>query len=82
MNTIKTRILSAAVLAAFAYAPGALAADTIILGAAVSLTGKYTTDGEHTKRGYDLAVEAINNAGGVKVGDKNYMLEVKYYDDE
>ncbi|MCB1475833.1 MAG: amino acid ABC transporter substrate-binding protein, partial [Rhodobiaceae bacterium] len=77
-----TRILSAAVLAAFAYAPGALAADTIILGAAVSLTGKYTTDGEHTKRGYDLAVEAINNAGGVKVGDKNYMLEVKYYDDE
>lgn len=57
-------------------------ADTITLGAAVSLTGKYTTNGEHTKRGYDLAVEKINEAGGVKVGDKTYNLEIKYYDDE
>ncbi|MES0884628.1 amino acid ABC transporter substrate-binding protein [Roseibium sp. SCP14] len=56
--------------------------ETIILGAAVSLTGKYTTNGEHTQRGYDLAVDKINKAGGVKVGDKTYMLEVKYYDDE
>lgn len=56
--------------------------DTITLGAAVSLTGKYTTNGEHTRRGYDLAVKKINEAGGVKVGDKTYKLEVKYYDDE
>lgn len=56
--------------------------DTITLGAAVSLTGKYTTNGEHTKRGYDLAVQEINKAGGVTVGDTTYELEIKYYDDE
>lgn len=56
--------------------------NTITLGAAVSLTGKYTTNGEHTQRGYDLAVKMINDAGGVKVGDKTYKLAIKYYDDE
>lgn len=56
--------------------------DTITLGAAVSLTGKYTTNGEHTKRGYDLAANRINEAGGVKVGGKTYKLEIRYYDDE
>jgi len=33
--------------------------DKIILGAAVSLTGKYSTNGEHTKNGYNFAVERI-----------------------
>jgi branched-chain amino acid transport system substrate-binding protein len=55
---------------------------TITLGAAVSLTGKYSTNGGHTKNGYDLAVERVNSMGGVEVGDKTYRIEVKYYDDE
>ena len=58
------------------------AADTIILGAAVSQTGKYATSGMHTKNGYDFAVDKINALGGVTVGGKTYKLEVKYYDDE
>ena len=58
------------------------AADTIVLGSAISLTGKYATNGEHTQRGYDLAVKVINDKGGVKVGGKKYNLAVKYYDDE
>lgn len=56
--------------------------DTIIIGAAVSLTGKYTTAGNHTKNGYDLAVKRINAKGGISVGGKMYKLEIKYYDDE
>jgi branched-chain amino acid transport system substrate-binding protein len=68
--------------AAFAMTGVAWAQDTITLGAAVSLTGKYSTNGKHTKNGYDLAVKKINEAGGVKVGDKTYQLEIKYYDDE
>ena len=56
--------------------------DTVYLGAAVSLTGKYTTAGEHTQRGYDLAVKTINDAGGITVGGETYRLEVIYYDDE
>ncbi|MCP4330732.1 MAG: amino acid ABC transporter substrate-binding protein [Alphaproteobacteria bacterium] len=61
----------------------AMAADgTIVLGAAVSETGKYSTNGAHTQKGYNLAIKRINEGGGVKVGDKTYDLEVIYYDDE
>jgi branched-chain amino acid transport system substrate-binding protein len=56
--------------------------DTIVFGAAVSFTGKYSTNGKHTKNGYDLAVKRINEMGGVKVGGKNYKIKVQYYDDE
>ncbi len=56
--------------------------DTIILGSAISLTGKYSTNGIHAKNGYDLAVERINAMGGVDVGGKSYKLRVVYYDDE
>ena len=56
--------------------------DTIVLGAALSLTGKYSTAGNHAQRGYELAKKLINEAGGVKVGGKTYMLDIKYYDDE
>ncbi len=58
------------------------AEDVITLGAAVSLTGKYTTNGKHTKNGYDLAVKRINAKGGVRVKGKDYKLKVVYYDDE
>ncbi len=56
--------------------------DTIILGSAISLTGKYSTNGIHAQNGYELAVKRINETGGVKVGGKSYMLKVQYYDDE
>ena len=56
--------------------------DTIVLGAAVSLTGKYSTNGEHTRNGYNLAVKRINEMGGVNVGGKSYKFDIIYYDDE
>jgi len=56
--------------------------DKIILGAAVSLTGKYSSNGVHTQNGYNLAVDRINSMGGVKVGGKSYKFEIIYYDDE
>ena len=56
--------------------------DKIILGAAVSLTGKYSTNGKHTQNGYNLAVTRINQMGGVKVGGKSYKFNIIYYDDE
>ena len=54
----------------------------IKLGAAVSLTGKYSSNGAFTRKGYDLAVKRINEEGGVTVGGKRYTLEIIYYDDE
>ena len=78
-----TLALAAGTLLFAASALSARAADdTIVLGAAVSLTGKYSTNGKNTKEGYELAVKHVNEKGGVKVGNKTYKLEVKLYDDE
>ena len=32
----------------------------IVLGSAISLTGKYSSNGVHTQNGYNMAVERIN----------------------
>ena len=56
--------------------------ETITLGAAISLTGKYATNGYHTQNGYEFAIEKIKENGGVQVGGKCYNFEVIYYDDE
>ncbi|MGI9384759.1 MAG: amino acid ABC transporter substrate-binding protein [Methyloligellaceae bacterium] len=79
------RFLAAACAAAVLAAPSlAKAADCgeIVLGSAISFTGKYSTNGIHAKNGYDLAVKKINAMGGVKVDGKCYNLKIKYYDDE
>ena len=54
----------------------------IVLGSAISLTGKYATNGIHAKNGYEYAFTKIKENGGVKVGDKCYNFKVIYYDDE
>jgi len=56
--------------------------DKIVLGAAVSLTGKYSSNGVHTQNGYNMADVRINSMGGIKVGGKTYKFEIIYYDDE
>ncbi|GAC1371442.1 MAG: amino acid ABC transporter substrate-binding protein [Hymenobacter sp.] len=76
----------AAITTSLLLAAGARAAGgedgPIVLGAAVSLTGKYAVNGKNTKDGYDIAVRRINEMGGVKVAGKSYQLKVVYYDDE
>jgi branched-chain amino acid transport system substrate-binding protein len=54
----------------------------IVLGAALSFTGIYSTEGHNNKTGYDFAVKKLNDTGGVKIGGKCYNIRVKYYDDE
>ncbi len=60
----------------------ALAADTIVFGAAISITGKTAKEGEYTRDGYQIAIDKINEIGGIKVSGKTYKVELKYYDDE
>ena len=60
----------------------ALAADTIVFGAAISITGKTAKEGGYTRDGYQIAIDKINEMGGIKVGGKTYKVELKYYDDE
>ena len=77
-----TAALAALCLASAGPASAKVEGDTIVLGSAISFTGKYSTNGIHAKNGYDLAVKRINEMGGVKVGGKSYKLKVVYYDDE
>ncbi|MEM1384241.1 MAG: amino acid ABC transporter substrate-binding protein [Pseudomonadota bacterium] len=60
----------------------AAACETITLGAAISLTGKYATNGYHTQNGYEFAIKKIAENGGVSIADKCYNFDVIYYDDE
>ena len=81
------KFFAAVFCAALCLAPVAPAAakvegDTIVLGAAISITGKYSTNGKHTQNGYDLAVQRINDMGGVAVDGKSYKMKIIYYDDE
>jgi len=70
---------------AFMAAPAQVQADDcdeIHLGSAISLTGKYATNGIHAKNGYEFAIQKIKENGGIMVGDKCYNFRVTYYDDE
>ena len=78
---IATAIAAVGFLGIGAALPAVAADDTIVLGAAVSLTGKYSTNGKNTQDGYDLAVKRVNETG-VKIAGKSYKLKIIYYDDE
>jgi branched-chain amino acid transport system substrate-binding protein len=58
------------------------ATDVITLGAAISQSGKYAREGKFYVDAYTMAVEAVNKAGGVKVGGTTYRLALKLYDDQ
>jgi branched-chain amino acid transport system substrate-binding protein len=60
----------------------ALGADEIVLGSALSQTGKYAREGKFYVDAYTLTVDAVNKAGGVKIGGKPYKLVLKLYDDQ
>ena len=71
-------------LFSLSFSPASLAmeCDEIHLGSAISLTGKYATNGIHAKNGYEYAIQKIKENGGVKVDGKCYNFRVTYYDDE
>jgi len=76
------RWMDLAAVALILTAGSAWSADTIVLGTAMSLTGKYAREGKFYADGYNITIDAINKAGGVKLGGKSYKLELKMYDDQ
>ncbi len=72
----------AALALAACGAPATPSPTSIKIGAVVPLTGRYASGGEQIKNGYELAVEDINNAGGVTVGGTKIPLELILLDDE
>jgi branched-chain amino acid transport system substrate-binding protein len=54
----------------------------ILIGAAISETGKYSVEGGGLKQGYDLWVNWVNERGGIDVGGTKRPVEMIYYDDQ
>jgi branched-chain amino acid transport system substrate-binding protein len=71
-------------------APGSTAASstppassgTIKIGATLPLTGPLGAFGPLMHLGYDKAVKEVNDAGGLKVGDKTYTVELVVRDNK
>ena len=58
------------------------APDTITLGAALQLTGAESNIGRYYRDAYQLTVDKINAAGGIKVGGKTYKLALDILDSQ
>ena len=65
-----------------AMSSGPALAKDIVLGASVQLTGPVANTGRYYRDAYQLAVDKINEAGGVKIGDETYKLALKIYDNQ
>jgi branched-chain amino acid transport system substrate-binding protein len=67
--------------AAFMTAP-AFAADEIVIGASIPLSGPLAGFGGFQKWGYTRAVEEINKAGGIAIGGKKMPVRLVLRDDK
>lgn len=56
---------------------GEVLAKEIVLGASVQLTGPVANTGRYYRDAYELAVDRVNAAGGVKIGNETYKLALK-----
>ena len=79
----KTLCLAALAAAVAASTTMASAADDVIkLGASVQLSGADANTGRYYRDAYNLAIDKINAAGGVKVGGKTYKLALDILDNQ
>ena len=70
------------ILASFVCFSGDMIGEDLIkLGSAISFTGKHSRSGKLYIDSYKLAVDTINNKGGVRIGNKFYKLKLIFYDD-
>ena len=81
-RTMKSMAYTFGILMASTGLAAAAECEVLTLGSAISLTGKYATNGAHAKNGYEFAIKKIKENGGIKVADKCYNFNVIYYDDE
>lgn len=74
--------LALALILILSFQTGVQAKDKIKFGCAIAFTGKNSRTGKLYVDSYNLAMNAINNSGGIKVGGKHYPIEIVYYDDK
>jgi|YelNatPaOPRAMG01_1025707.scaffolds.fasta_scaffold33701_3 branched-chain amino acid transport system substrate-binding protein len=62
--------------------PSPTAEKIIKIGASLAFTGQLAREGGLTKKGYDLWLKKVNEAGGINVGGQKYKVEIIYKDDQ
>jgi len=67
---------------AFLSAPHVWAQETLKIGGIGSLSGGGTAWGLAIKRGTELAIDEVNEKGGLKIGGKTYKIEHVMLDDQ
>ena len=77
-----TMRLAGALFGAVALSSFPAMAEDLVLGASVQLTGPVANTGRYYKDAYQFTIDKINEAGGVKVGDKQLKLALKLYDNQ
>lgn len=83
MTFISRRILLSALAAAVLGLPtNSARAQEIVFGASVQLTGPSANTGRYYRDAYQIAIDKINAAGGVKVGGQPHKLALKIYDNQ
>ena len=70
------------VAAAFTMPSDGASAKDIVLGASVQLTGPVANTGRYYRDAYQFAIDKINAAGGIKVGNETHKLALKLYDNQ
>lgn len=72
-------LLSAALTLSF-VSPALAADGEVTIGIVTAQTGPLAAPGKFQMNGFELAVDALNKAGGIKVGGKSYDVKLKVYD--
>ncbi|WP_312963875.1 ABC transporter substrate-binding protein [Stutzerimonas nitrititolerans] len=81
MKTLKALGMAIATLSA-AHVGGAYAEQTLNIGFTGPLSGGAALYGENTLSGLRMAVEDANKAGGLKIGDETYKVNLISLDDK
>ncbi len=75
-----SRFLPALLVSLCAALPAA--AQDVTLGASVQLTGPVANTGRYYRDAYQMAIDKINAAGGVKIAGQSHRLALKLYDNQ
>ncbi len=78
----KYMLLVLVLVTVFASAVAVSANETLKIGLCQPITGSMAMSGLYSTHGVQLAIDQINEAGGLQVGDKTYDLELLIEDNE
>ena len=76
------RYVSFFILFLLIFLPPASGQEKVKIGVITPLTGAIAHSGKDHLIGAEIAADRINAAGGVKVGEKRYLLEIVALDDQ